>query len=149
MLLFQSVNVAMQQIIKENDMFDQLNEQFEKSFAPVNELVNINTKALEQLTQQQAELFTSNLNEGVALAKDLSAQKDLTAVIEAQKAYAESVQEKLTSAAQDAYAVISNAQEQAGEVLKGAFGQAQEAVKAAAPKAAPKAKAAKAEKAAK
>jgi phasin family protein len=92
-------------------MFDQMTQQFEKSFAPVNELVNVNVKVAEQLAQQQAALFTGMLNDGVAHAQKLSAQKDVAAVVEAQKAYAEDVQEKVVTAAKDAYAVVTKAQE--------------------------------------
>ena len=135
-------------------MLDKVTEQFETSLKPYNELVAINTQALEQLTQQQTELFTSNLKQGLAYAQDLSAKKDLADVIESQKAFAESMQEKLTSAAKDAYAVITKAQEQSGKIMKGAFAQVQESAAAVAPVAAtPAAKAApkdaKASKAAK
>lgn len=102
-------------------MFDQFTEQFQNSFAPVNELVNVNVKAAEQLAQQQAALFTGMLNEGVAHAQSLANQKDVAAVVEAQKAYAENVQEKVVAAAKDAYGVVTNAQEKTGELLKGSF----------------------------
>ena len=87
-------------------MFDQLTQQFQNSFAPVNELVNVNVKAAEQLAQQQAALYNGMLNEGVE---------------HAQNPYAENVQEKVVAAAKDAYAVVTDAQEKAGELLKGAF----------------------------
>jgi phasin family protein len=102
-------------------MFDQFTEQFQNSFAPVNELVNVNVKAAEQLAQQQAALFTGMLNEGVAHAQNLATQKDVAAVVEAQKTYAENVQEKVVAAAKDAYSVVTDAQEKAGELLKGSF----------------------------
>lgn len=123
--------------------FENFNEQFEKSLKPYNELVNVNAKALEQLAQQQAELFTSNLKEGVSYAQNLSAQKDLAAIVEEQRVFAENLQEKLTNAAKEAYGVIASAQEQAGDILKGAFAEAQETVKTAAPVKAPKASKAK------
>jgi phasin family protein len=116
-------------------MFDKITEQFENSLKPYSELVNINAKALEKLAQQNADLFTSNLKEGVAYAQELSAKKDMASVIETQKAFAENMQEKLTNAAKEAYSVLTAAQEQTGEVLKGAFAQAQETAKAVAPKA--------------
>ena len=102
-------------------MFDQLTQQFEKSFAPVNELVNVNVKAAEQLAQQQAALFTGMLNEGVAHAQKLSAQKDVSAVVEAQKVYAENFQEKVIAATKEAYNVVTEAQQKSGELLKGSF----------------------------
>ncbi len=123
-------------------MFDKIAEQFQNSFQPMGELVAINAKALEQLAKQQTTLFTGVLNDGVAYAEGLSGQKDIAGIVEAQKVYAEGVQEKVVTAAKDAYAVMAETQEKAGEILKGAFTQAKEAATAVtpvAPKAAPKA----------
>ncbi len=125
-------------------MFDKVAEQFQNSCQPLADLIAVNTNALEQLAQQQTTLVTGVLNDGVAFAEGLSAQKDVTSFVEAQKAYAEGVQEKVTAAAKDAYSVLTETQEKAGEVLKCAFEQAKEvATPAAAPKAAKAAKAAK------
>ncbi len=110
-------------------------EQFQNAFKPVNALVAVNAKALEQLAQQQTALFTGLLNDGVAYAESLSGQKDVAGIVESQKAYAEGVQEKVVAAAKDAYTVLNETQEKAGEVLKGAFAQAQEVATATAPKA--------------
>ena len=115
-------------------------DQFQNSFKPVSELFAVNVKAMEQLAQQQTALFTGVLNDGVAYAEGLSAQKDIAGIVEAQKAYVEGVQEKVVAAAKDTYAVLTETQEKAGEVLKGAFVQAKEAATAAAPKAAKAAK---------
>lgn len=120
-------------------MFDQITEQFQKSMKPMSELAAINVKATEQLMQQQTSLFTGMMNDGMTFAQGLSGQKDVAAVMEAQKSYAEGVQEKVVSAAKDAYAVITETQEKASEVLKGAFAEAKETASAVATKAAPKA----------
>lgn len=126
-------------------MFDKIAEQFQNSFKPMSELVAVNAKAVEQLAKQQTTLFTGVLNDGVAYAEGLSGQKDIAGIVEAQKVYAEGVQEKVVSAAKDAYAVMAETQEKAGEILKGAFTQAKEVATAVAPapKAAPKAAAPK------
>lgn len=124
-------------------MFDKIAVQFQNSLKPVNALVAVNAKALEQLAQQQTALFTGVLNDGVAYAEGLSAQKDVAGIVEAQKAYAEGLQEKVVAAAKDAYVVLTETQEHAGEVLKGAFAQVKEAAAEAAPKAGKAAKPAK------
>jgi phasin family protein len=105
-------------------MFNQSTEQFQNSFAPVTALVESNVKIIEKLAQQQAALFTGMLNDGVAHVQSLSTEKDINAVVEAQKAFAESAQEKVTAAAKDAYAVVTEAQEKAGELFKGTFAAA-------------------------
>lgn len=109
-------------------MFDKINEQIQKSLKPVTDLATVNAKALEQLAQQQNALFSSLLKDGVAFAEGASDQKDVKSLIEAQKNYAEGVQQKVVAAAKDAYEVISSAQEKAGEVLKTAVEDAQSTV---------------------
>ncbi len=116
-------------------MFDQITEQFQKTMKPVSELAAINVKATEQLMQQQTNLFTGMMNDGMSFAQNLSGQKDVAAAMEAQKSFTEGTQEKLVSAAKDAYAVITETQEKASEVLKGAFAEAKETTSAAATKA--------------
>jgi phasin family protein len=106
-------------------MFDQMNEQIQKSMKPVTELASFNAKALEQLASQQNALFSTLLNDGVSFSQGLSEQKDVNTLVEAQKAYVEGIQEKVVAAAKEAYDVISSAQEKAGEVLKTAVEEAQ------------------------
>ncbi|NIB43356.1 phasin family protein [Pseudomaricurvus alkylphenolicus] len=127
-------------------MFDQITEQFQRTLKPVSDLATINAQVTEQLLQQQTNLFTGMMNDGVNFAKNVSEQKDMGAILEAQKSYAEGVQEKLVATTKDAYAVMTQAQEKVGEVLKTAFAEAKEnaaEVTAKATKAATKAAAAK------
>lgn len=124
-------------------MFDKVAEQFQNSFKPVSDIVSVNAKAMEKLAQQQTSLFTGVLNDSVAYAEGLSGQKDVAGIVEAQKAYAEGVQEKMVSAAKDAYAVMTETQEKLGEVMKGAFAQANEVAAVATPKPAKASKASK------
>ncbi len=124
-------------------MFEKMSDQLQKSVQPLNELVSINAKAIEALAQQQTNLFNNSLEASVAYSQNLWTQKDVAGAMEQQKAYSEKMQEKLTDAAKDAYAVIADAQEKAGEIFKGAFVQVQEAAAAAAPAAAKATKAAK------
>ena len=116
-------------------MFENFAEQFHNSLKPVNALAAANVKTVERLVQLQTTLFTGVLEEGVAYVQGLSAQKDIAGVIEAQKTYAEGVQEKMVLAAKDAYSVIAGAQEEAGEVLKGACDQVTESATATVAKA--------------
>ena len=117
-------------------MFDKMTEQFQNAFKPVNELVAVNAAALEKLANQQTALFTGVLSEGVSCAEGMSSQQDITAVVEAQKSFAESVQEKVACAAKDAYVVMAETQEKVGELFTGAYNQAQEVAASVAPKAA-------------
>lgn len=109
-------------------MFDQMNEQLQKSLKPLTDLAAVNAKALEQLASQQSNLFSTLLNDGVEFTQGLSEKKDVNAVVEAKKTYLEGMQEKIVAATKESYDVISEAQEKAGEVLKVAAEDAQSAV---------------------
>ncbi len=109
-------------------MFEQISDQIQKSMSPFTELLNINAKVAEQLVQQQASLFSGLMNYNVAYAQGLAEQKDLTSAMEAQKAYAEGMQEKLTTAAKDAYGVVSLTQEKTGNIFNSAFSAVKETV---------------------
>jgi phasin family protein len=102
-------------------MFDKFNEQMQKSFKPMTDLIAVNTEVLEKLSEKQATLFSTLVNEGVAFTKEVSGQQDVNKVVESQKVYVEGLQEKLTSAAKESYDVITEAQEKAGEVFKTAM----------------------------
>ncbi len=109
-------------------MIDKVNEQLKKAMQPIEDLVSANTQALEKLASQQAELFTGLFEDSISFAQGATELRDLEGLVEAQKAYASEVQEKITTAAKDAYDVISEAQQKAGEVLQQAASDAQEAV---------------------
>ncbi len=124
-------------------MFENVAEQFQKSFKPVGEIMTVNAKALEQLAEKQTALFTSLLSDSVTYAEGLGTKTDMNAVMEAQKTYAEGVQEKFVTAAKDSYAVMSETQEKLGELMKDVFTQAGEVAATAAPAAKPAKAAAK------
>ena len=60
-------------------------DQFSTAMKPFNSLIEINTKTVEQLINQQAALITTIMNDSVAQTKALSEQTDLATAIEAQK----------------------------------------------------------------
>jgi phasin family protein len=99
-------------------MLDKFFEQTQNAMRPMNELASINTKAMEQLFDKQKALFNDMWNDGMNFAKELSSQKDFSGVYQTQKAYLESVQERLMSASTDAYEIFTNTQEKASDVLK-------------------------------
>lgn len=99
-------------------MYDQINEQLQKSLKPVTDLTQINVKTLETLAEKQKELFSSLLETSKTFAENAQGNTDVNNAIESQKAYAQTLQETIVAAAQDAYGVISEAQEKSGEILK-------------------------------
>ncbi|TVZ39718.1 phasin family protein [Alteromonadaceae bacterium 2753L.S.0a.02] len=101
-------------------MFDKMFEQAQNAFKPVNELVTLNTKVFEELAEKQKALVSEMMNDSMAFAKELGAQKDFSGVYQAQKSYMESTQDKLVSASTEIYELFTNTQEKAGEVIKSA-----------------------------
>lgn len=114
------------------NMFDKMNEQMQNSLKPVTDLANLNAKAFEQLAQQQSNLFSALMTGGVAFAQSSAENKDLTSIVEAQKTYAQEVQETVVNAAKESHAIISQTQEQSGDLLKKVMQDAQSAVEQAA-----------------
>lgn len=106
-------------------MYDQINEQFQNSFKPVTELLALNVKTIETLTEKQTNFFTAALSEGMAFTQNLVAQKDLAGVLQAQKVYSEELQGKVAAVSKDSYALITEAQDKAAEMMKGVFAAAQ------------------------
>jgi len=116
-------------------MFNQLNEQLTNQFTtamksfsdttqvenalkPLNSLVELNTKTVEQLISQQTALITSILNDSIAQTKALSTQTDFTAAVESQKSFNEALQAKVTDSAQEAYAVVTKTSEEVATLVK-------------------------------
>ena len=113
-------------------MFDKMNEQLQNSMKPVTDLANLNAKAFEQLATQQSTLFSTLMSGVMAFAQSSAEQKDVKTLMEAQKSYAQDVQETVLKAAKESYAVISETQEKSGELLKKAMEDAQATVAQAA-----------------
>ncbi len=107
-------------------MFNQYTEQFQTFLTPANTLFSANAKALEKLAQLQTELFTAVLEDGVTYVQSVCETKDIGGIFEAQKKYAESLQEKMLSATRDACSVVAVSEEEASEILQGTFARVPE-----------------------
>ena len=93
-------------------------EQVETAMKPLNSLVELNTKTVEQLISQQTALITSILNDSIAQTKALAEQKDFTAAVESQKVFAETLQAKVSDSAKEAYAVVTKTSEEVTSLVK-------------------------------
>jgi len=118
-------------------MFTQLTEQFttamkslnnadqlSTAMKPFNNLVEINTKTLETLINQQAALITTLMNDSVAQTKTLSEQTDLATAIESQKVFTEALQAKVSASAKEAYEVVTKTSEEVSSLVKGSVAEA-------------------------
>ncbi|OUR75506.1 hypothetical protein A9Q75_17800 [Colwellia psychrerythraea] len=93
-------------------------DQFSAAMKPFNSLVEINTKTVEQLINQQAALITTIMNDSVAQTKTLSAQTDLATAIESQKVFTEELQAKVSASAKEAYDVVTRTSEEVTNLVK-------------------------------
>lgn len=93
-------------------------EQVETAMKPLNSLVELNTKTVEQLISQQTTLMTSILNDSIAQTKALASQTDFTAAVESQKSFNEALQAKVTDSAKEAFAVVSKTSEEVTTLVK-------------------------------
>ena len=99
-------------------------EQLSTAMKPFNSLVEINTKTVEQLINQQAALITTIMNDSVAQTKALSEQTDLAAAIESQKVFTEELQAKVSASAKEAYEVVTKTSEEVTNLVKDSVAEA-------------------------
>jgi phasin family protein len=99
-------------------------DQFSTAMKPFNSLVEINTKSVETLINQQAALITTIMNDSVAQTKALSEQTDLATAIEAQKVFTEALQAKVSASAKEAYDVVTKTSEEVSSLVKDSIAEA-------------------------
>ena len=92
--------------------------QIETAMQPLNSLVELNTKTVEQLISQQTALITSILNDSIEQSKALSSQTDFATAVESQKVFNESLQARVTDSAKEAYAVVTKTSEEVTSIVK-------------------------------
>ena len=107
-----------QQSFKDSIMFGKFSEQVKKSSKPVSSLVAVNTKALEELSQQQTEFFTGFLADSVKYVESLSVQTEVKGFVAAQSSYAEAVKERLAHTSKQTYGTMNDIREEYTKVLK-------------------------------
>lgn len=99
-------------------MFGKFSEQVKKSSKPVSSLVAVNTKALEELSQQQTEFFTGFLADSVKYVESLSVQTEVKGFVAAQSTFAEAVKERLAHTSKQTYGTMNDIREEYTKVLK-------------------------------
>lgn len=78
----------------------------------------VNTKALEELSQQQTEFFTGFLADSVKYVESLSVQTEVKGFVAAQSTYAEAVKERLAHTSKQTYGTMNDIREEYTKVLK-------------------------------
>ncbi len=113
-------------------MFDNIFEQVQTATKPMTELVTFGTETAEQLFKKQSEFTSEVVADSVEFTKGVLAQKDVNGVIELQKSFLESMQEKATANGKELYDELTEVQEKSSELWKDMFSKAGEAATEAA-----------------
>ncbi|MBA4503534.1 phasin family protein [Marinobacterium marinum] len=92
-------------------MFQDMTKQLNDSMAPFRELVNIQTKMLEELTRQQMECTKACLEATMQQTNELQKCKTPNDLIELQQAYAKELETTLKSANEQNLKALTTAQQ--------------------------------------
>jgi phasin family protein len=116
-------------------MLDKLVQSGKTGLKPITELFSVNAKAIEKLTSQQSAFIAECMSDSMKQAQELASKKDLSALFESQKNYAEQMQQKWVDNAKQTLELMNEARESATAVLESLFAKP-EAPKAVAKRAA-------------
>jgi len=117
-------------------MLEKLVESSKTGLKPITELFSLNAKAFEKLTSQQSAFIAEVLSDSFKQAQELASKKDIGAIFESQKSYAEEVQQKWVDNAKQTLELVNEARESATAVIESLFAKAETTTKAVAKRAA-------------
>lgn len=92
-------------------MFQDMNKMMSQSMEPFKELVDIQTRMLEELTRQQMDCTKACIEATVQQTKELQKCQTPTDLLELQQAYAKELEETLRSANQQNLKALTEARE--------------------------------------
>ncbi|GAA0694286.1 hypothetical protein GCM10009104_22140 [Marinobacterium maritimum] len=92
-------------------MFQDMTKQFNESMAPFRELVNIQTKMLEELTRQQMECTKACLEATMQQTSELQKCQTPNDLVELQQAYAKELETTLKAANEQNMKALTAAQQ--------------------------------------
>ncbi|MFC6671599.1 phasin family protein [Marinobacterium aestuariivivens] len=90
-------------------MFQEFSKQFGSSMDPFKDLVNIQTKMLEELTRQQMECTKSCIEATIQQTKEMQKCQNANDLLELQKAYARELEETLRCAGEQNLKALNDA----------------------------------------
>ncbi|MDY6925682.1 MAG: phasin family protein [Pseudomonadota bacterium] len=111
-------------------MFGKFSEQLKKSSKPMNSWMSVNAKMLEDLSQNQTELFTGLLSDSVKYLETVSVQTEAKGVFAANSEFAEAMRDRLAVASKGAYSTLSHLQADMKDVVKSSIEDSAEVAKA-------------------
>lgn len=109
-------------------MYEKMMNDARSTMKPVMDMVEVNSKAVEKLVQQQASYMSNVLNAGLEQSKTMTEVNDPAQAMEAQKAYIESMSKQLMSAAQENLQVMTEAKDAMQQIFEASVKEAQSKV---------------------
>lgn len=102
-------------------MFQDMTKIMNQSIGPLKELVNIQTRMLEDLTRQQMECTKSCIKATIEQTKQLQYCKSSNDLLLLQQSYAQELEETLKSASEDHLKSLQEAREEIEKITNNAF----------------------------
>ena len=102
-------------------MFQDMTKKMSESIEPFKELVNIQTRMLEDLTRQQMECTKSCINATLAQTKQLQQCKSANDLLILQQSYAQELEETLKEASDENLKSLHEARDEIEKITKDAF----------------------------
>jgi len=104
-------------------MFQDMNKMFNQSMEPFKDLVDIQTKMLEELTRHQMDCTKAFIEATVHQTKEWQNCKTPADLLELQKAYAKELEDTLRAANQQNLKALEDARDAIQKLTHGAFDQ--------------------------
>ncbi|SFG73674.1 phasin family protein [Neptunomonas qingdaonensis] len=102
-------------------MFQDMTKIMSESIEPFKELVNIQTRMLEELTRQQMECTKSCINATIQQTKQLQQCKTANDLLLLQQSYAQELEETLKDASEENLKSLHEARDEIEKITKNAF----------------------------
>ncbi|MFW1678491.1 phasin family protein [Pontibacter sp. JAM-7] len=102
-------------------MFQDLNKKIEDSMAPFKELVNIQTRMLEELTRQQMECTKSCIEATIQQTREMQRCESPTDLLDLQRVYAKELEVTLREASESNMKVLHDARSEIETITQSTF----------------------------
>ncbi|MDF2181891.1 phasin family protein [Neptuniibacter sp. CAU 1671] len=102
-------------------MFQDLNKKIEDSMAPFKELVNIQTRMLEELTRQQMECTKLCIEATIQQTRELQKCDSPTDLLDLQRTYAKDLENTLRLASESNMKVLQEARSEIEQMTQSTF----------------------------
>lgn len=102
-------------------MFQDMSKKLNESMEPFKDLINIQTRMLEELTRQQMECTKSCIDATIQQTRELQKCKNPNDLMELQRAYAHELEETLRAASENNLKVLADARQEIEQLTQDSF----------------------------